>query len=285
MLLRRLIDSIIIVLLVIQLSCDPNEIVLPTWNAEFLVPLIEADFDFRDISLSNENYLSEDSTGALTAVYTSDIYSARLIDLINIPDVELDFDLPAIPNELDDFQFDLSIGASQLNLNNGVNVDIPPFNVDEIIEEIDISSSLDARYFREYSIGWTLDIFSDDNYRIRAGAIAKYYQGLAAIYMPANILFFETGQEGDYLSLDYNYEVLLSGIDDFSFFKTRGHGWGGNLGATFAYKEKWFLDVAVNDFGAINFKKNTQSFKAAENITIVDLTEMICMTLIIMSIV
>ncbi len=128
-------------------------------------------------------------------------------------------------------------------------------------KQVNLAASLNARYFREFALGTAFDIFNNSFYRIRVGGTLKYYQGLAAIYMPVHDLFFETGNEGDYLEVDYNYNVFYSGVEDYSFTKSRGGGFGANLGTTVAYKERLFLDLSLNDLGSITFKNDVQSFQ------------------------
>ncbi|ELR69666.1 hypothetical protein C900_04891 [Fulvivirga imtechensis AK7] len=128
-------------------------------------------------------------------------------------------------------------------------------------QRVDLSQvSLDARYFREFAFAGAMDILRVGDLRLRGGASLKFYYGLAAIYMPANQLFFTTGENGDYLQLDYDYSIYTSGIENFSFFKGRGHGWGGNVGITMSYEKRHYFDVGVSDIGSITFFNETKVF-------------------------
>ncbi|QSE95867.1 DUF5723 family protein [Fulvivirga lutea] len=126
---------------------------------------------------------------------------------------------------------------------------------------VDIAGSLDARYFREFSLGTSFKLAEPVNgLKIRFGAAFKYYQGLAAIYMPNNYLIFETGPEGDYLSFDYNYDIFLAGTEKFSVTDTKGEGYGGSIGITAKWKKRYSLDIGLSDIGGITYYTDTQKF-------------------------
>ena len=128
-------------------------------------------------------------------------------------------------------------------------------------QSVDIAGSLDARYFREYAIGMAMNVARPrSDLTIRAGAFLKYYQGLGAVYMPKNYLYFETGTEGDYISFDYNYDVFIAGAEAFSITDTKGEGFGGNLGVTAKWKERVSMDIGLSDIGGLRFYSDTQKF-------------------------
>lgn len=62
------------------LGCDPTEMTSRPGESEVLLPLINADFTISDITLNEDLRLKEDSTGALSIVYTSqsDIHTSGI---------------------------------------------------------------------------------------------------------------------------------------------------------------------------------------------------------------
>ncbi len=152
-------------------NCDPTEIVLPNWRTEFLIPLLEADFDFQDVTLNEQLRLDADSTGALTIVYVSGKKSVRFIDLISIPDYSTDFELPSLPNDLDDFQIEASFSPQELGIPMGTNIDIPPFTLGSISKAVDLSDQFEEAEFETGLID--LDIENQFPLELDAGIIIE----------------------------------------------------------------------------------------------------------------
>lgn len=126
---------------------------------------------------------------------------------------------------------------------------------------IDIAGSLDARYFREYALTAATNIIHKDDFRLRVGGSLKYYQGIAAVYMPQNFLKFTTDQDGDFIAFDYNYDVFIAGVEEFDMLKTTGIGYGGNVGASLHYKDRWVFEFGLSDLGRIEYNRNTSLFR------------------------
>lgn len=133
-------------------SCDPREGDLPAWESHFLIPLLDANFDFKDITLSESLELREDSSGVLTMVYVSDKDSVKLKDFLVIPDITTEVEEPPIPNTIADFTFSADIAPADLGLTTGVNVFVPSFEVSKINRQANITAYFTEAIFDSGSI-------------------------------------------------------------------------------------------------------------------------------------
>ena len=111
-------------------------------------------------------------------------------------------------------------------------------------------------YFREFSLGAAMPVLKWSNWSMRAGLRLSYYQGLAGIDTPLSRLFSLTEENAEFIDLDYDLEYFHTGIDDFDLFRSRGNGFGANLGLSVRYKEKLNFDLGVTDLGSIKYKKD-----------------------------
>lgn len=148
---------IILFLMASLLACDPREVDLPAWESEVLVPLINADFDIKDITLNEELRLKEDSTGAISIIYITEKDSVQLKDFFQIPDESINFGLPGIPNGINDFEFSAGISAEELDIPSGTNVIVPPFSIDEINEQADITEHFIEAVFESGELHLSLE--------------------------------------------------------------------------------------------------------------------------------
>jgi hypothetical protein len=123
-------------------------------------------------------------------------------------------------------------------------------------ETLDLSNTyLVGLYFREFSLGIASELAKWDNWRLRGGIRFNYYQGLSGVARKQNKFYFTTAVGAEYINMDYDFEYQYTGVDDFNFFDTRGHGFGLNLGASFSYKDDLNFDIGVSDIGSIKFTK------------------------------
>jgi hypothetical protein len=124
-------------------------------------------------------------------------------------------------------------------------------------QTVDISqTTMTGLYFRDFALGFATPLLEWDNWKSRVGLRLSYYQGLAGLSNPQNQFYFTTAPGAEYLDLDYNFDFRYTGIDDFSLFETRGHGFGLSLGTTFTYKEALNFDIALTDIGKIHFNRS-----------------------------
>lgn len=146
----------VLVIIAIVWSCDPKDIVLPAWNASLIFPIIDAGFDFNDVTFQEDVQLLSDNNGALTIIYTSRKDTLRLVDLLNIPNQEDTIMWPPLPNGLADIDTSVMFSNSDLDLPEGSNIDLPPFAVPELVHSVDISDSFIEATFQSGELGLTI---------------------------------------------------------------------------------------------------------------------------------
>ena len=110
-------------------------------------------------------------------------------------------------------------------------------------------------YFREYSLGFAMPILEWSDWKVRGGFRFSYYQGLSGLTNPRSKFLSTTAVDAEYIDMDFDFEYLYAGIDDFQFLSPKGHGVGANFGTTFSFKEFLTFDIGVTDIGSIKFKK------------------------------
>ncbi len=134
-------------------------------------------------------------------------------------------------------------------------------------QTIELSPELRGRYFREIALNNTFKIKKSKNLGITFGYQLKYYWLLAGVFLENANLDFFTEETGRSLNIDYDYVYFSSGINDFSLTNSKGNGLGLSLGTTFEWQNRLAFDVAVNDLGAITFKKDVAIVKDSESFT------------------
>lgn len=122
--------------------------------------------------------------------------------------------------------------------------------------------SLNANYSREYVVGTAFPLIGDEKSAgIRLGLRGKFIQGLGAMYMPKGEAYLTTDAEGRYLELEYDYEIHMSGLKEFSLFKYNGAGYGLDAGLTFFLGKNLELVASILDVGNIHYTQNTSSYE------------------------
>ncbi|MBX9851185.1 MAG: hypothetical protein K2X86_05435 [Cytophagaceae bacterium] len=124
--------------------------------------------------------------------------------------------------------------------------------------------ALNAHYRREYVIGTAFNVAgAGENTGVRVGARLKYLQGIGSLYMPKGEATMTTDAEGKYIDLEFDYNVNVSGLKDFSFFNMNGKGIGLDAGVTVFLNKNIELVASVLDVGAIRYNKNTITYQKA----------------------
>lgn len=121
-------------------------------------------------------------------------------------------------------------------------------------------TTVNASYTREFVISHALPIFGDENKGLRLGIRTKLLQGLGSMYMPKGNASITTEQDGRYINMDFDYAIYTAGLSDFSFLKTKGLGWGLDLGLTWFVSKNFEISGSVLDLGGVSYYKGTRSY-------------------------
>lgn len=119
--------------LLLLIACDPSDFKMPSWQPDFILPLIDAQLNIEDLILTTEG-VNRDDDGLISIVYTQSEDFGTLEDLLPIEDEKIKFDIPGIPGDFPDFDLNGSLQLSDLNLSSGVNIDIEPFTFNRTVD-------------------------------------------------------------------------------------------------------------------------------------------------------
>ena len=127
--------------------------------------------------------------------------------------------------------------------------------------------SLNASYIRQYVASAAIQIFGEtQGFGLRAGGRLKIINGLASVYMPQSSAVLTTAADGTSLNVNYNYQVNLSGFNNFSLGTYNGNGLGMDLGLTFAANENFNISSSLLDVGAVHYTRNTTTYEKQGNV-------------------
>jgi len=113
--------------------------------------------------------------------------------------------------------------------------------------------------YREYNFGYGRKVLDKEDFNLYVGVGIKYVVG----YGMTQYYQKSSGELQGYSALSPVFDVEFdeptpSQIDGTGYQKT-GNGFGFDIGATFEYKEKLKVGLAVNDIGSINWNGNVYS--------------------------
>lgn len=168
--LKRLILYVVNVLLLLVLnSCDPSDITLPAYQADFYLPMMKVELSPANLLLTDSSGIfQEDSTGLLSLNYQASA-SRTLEEIVKIDDTNQDFTIPGIPGDIPDFALNFPIEPILLGIDTGFyQVFAPaPINYED---NVDIREFVSA-HFNSGLI--TLSIKNDFPFVLEAGLLLE----------------------------------------------------------------------------------------------------------------
>ena len=138
-----------------------------------------------------------------------------------------------------------------------------PVNMGDIRANVMVNS--------EAVLGAAANIYSKDNFRLRAGLRLKYIIPVANLYTQrADAIVQNTGSGYDQQTLiSTKYEGSTSGFDSFSpsslTKSSIGNGFGADLGITAEFKNHIVATISVLDVGQINYTKDVKNYALSKN--------------------
>ncbi len=105
---------ILLLLVVTVVSCnkfkddfDPDKVVIPDWNPEFAIPLVNSTFNIMDFFGDSNVYIKTNPDHSLSFIYSvNDLTSPKAEEVMDVPDQNFSFmqqqDVPAIPSGVTD---------------------------------------------------------------------------------------------------------------------------------------------------------------------------------------
>lgn len=135
-------------------------------------------------------------------------------------------------------------------------------------QTVDFEFKANALYVREYAVGAAMNLpIENENWDFKAGVSVKYLQGLGALYSDELDFSLYTAPYGEYLELNYNYDIKTS-YDDalfdegkMNYSKAYGSGFGADVGVSASFKERFYGNLNVLDIGGVTFKKSVTTYR------------------------
>ncbi len=125
--------------LVILYSCDPTDIKLPTFEPQYIFPLINDQFTFDDITFISTANISESDDGTLIFTHLSEQDTLRVFDQFDIPDAQFDFEIPGISGLIDPFNFNFRISSQDIGIESETIPFLPAIDFPESSQTFNIS--------------------------------------------------------------------------------------------------------------------------------------------------
>jgi len=128
----------------------------------------------------------------------------------------------------------------------------------------DQSTRVNGMNWLEYGFHYAAVLFDDGTDRWNAGITLKYLRGIAAAYAKNTHLGYRVEDTTnlffagsvDYGRTDYDSYRHIGNLRDLH----HGHGFGLDLGVSFAHADRYTIGLAVLDIGAVRFNRNAAAF-------------------------
>ncbi len=145
---------LVFLLTILLSSCNPEDIQFPSWQSEWIIPILDVDFDFKDITLS-DSILTTDENGLISFVYKTTDTIGTFEELFPFTNQELLFALPGISGVTDDFSAEIGLGSQQIGLTTGHYDILKPFTANENLT-LDLKDQFLGAQFEDGRLSLTL---------------------------------------------------------------------------------------------------------------------------------
>lgn len=120
------------------LACNPEEISLPAWNAQFLLPLAKGSFSMADIQLGKDVRTETDESGFVTLVATGTRPKIKIGDKLKIRNQTFHTNFQPFRNYTFSYSFDAQVSLSDIGFYPPYPVEVPPFTAEPVRQSISI---------------------------------------------------------------------------------------------------------------------------------------------------